>query len=77
MKTIVITGASAGVGRATARAFAAQGARMGLIARNEEALEAAKSERAKSAVAPSRAIALGVAALGVLALALLVKRTRS
>lgn len=44
MKVVVITGASAGVGRATARAFAAQGARIGLIARNAEALEAAKGE---------------------------------
>lgn len=41
---VVITGASAGVGRATARAFAARGARIGLIARNGEALEAAKRE---------------------------------
>src|SRR5688500_17905655 len=43
-RVIVITGASAGVGRATARAFAARGARIGLIARNAEALEAAKKE---------------------------------
>jgi NADP-dependent 3-hydroxy acid dehydrogenase YdfG len=43
-QVVVITGASAGVGRATARAFAARGARIGLIARNGEALEAAKSE---------------------------------
>jgi NAD(P)-dependent dehydrogenase (short-subunit alcohol dehydrogenase family) len=41
---IVITGASAGVGRATVRAFAARGARIGLIARNAEALEAARKE---------------------------------
>jgi NADP-dependent 3-hydroxy acid dehydrogenase YdfG len=41
---VVITGASAGVGRATARAFGARGARVGLIARNREALEAAASE---------------------------------
>jgi NADP-dependent 3-hydroxy acid dehydrogenase YdfG len=44
MKVVAITGASAGVGRATARAFAAQGARIGLIARNREALEAARKE---------------------------------
>ena len=44
MKVVVITGASAGVGRATARAFAARGAKVGLIARNREALEAAKKE---------------------------------
>ncbi len=36
--TIVITGASAGVGRATAAAFARRGARIGLIARQAEAL---------------------------------------
>jgi short-subunit dehydrogenase len=41
---VVITGASAGVGRAAARAFAQRGARLGLIARNEERLEAAKAE---------------------------------
>jgi len=44
MSVVVITGASAGVGRATARAFAAKGARIGLIARNREALEAAAAE---------------------------------
>jgi short-subunit dehydrogenase len=43
-RVVVITGASAGVGRATARAFAARGARIGLIARNAEALEEAKKE---------------------------------
>ena len=46
MKTevVVITGASAGVGRATAVAFAKRGARVGLIARGLERLEAAKRE---------------------------------
>jgi NAD(P)-dependent dehydrogenase (short-subunit alcohol dehydrogenase family) len=43
-QVVVITGASAGVGRATARLFAARGARIGLIARNREALENAKAE---------------------------------
>lgn len=43
-RVVVITGASAGVGRATARAFAARGARVGLIARNAEALEEARKE---------------------------------
>ena len=43
-RVVVITGASAGVGRATARAFASRGDRVGLIARNAEALEAAKRE---------------------------------
>jgi short-subunit dehydrogenase len=41
---VVITGASAGVGRATARAFAARAAKLGLIARNREALEATAAE---------------------------------
>jgi NAD(P)-dependent dehydrogenase (short-subunit alcohol dehydrogenase family) len=40
----VITGASAGVGRATARAFGARGARVGLIARSRDGLEAARRE---------------------------------
>jgi NAD(P)-dependent dehydrogenase (short-subunit alcohol dehydrogenase family) len=43
-EVVVITGASAGVGRATARAFARQRANVGLIARGKEALEAAKRE---------------------------------
>jgi short-subunit dehydrogenase len=37
-RTVVIAGASAGVGRATAAAFARRGARVGLIARHPEAL---------------------------------------
>jgi NADP-dependent 3-hydroxy acid dehydrogenase YdfG len=43
-KVVVITGASAGVGRATARAFGALGARIGLLARSRERLEQAKLE---------------------------------
>ncbi len=43
-EVVVITGASAGVGRATARAFAKRGARIGLIARGEAGLEAAKAD---------------------------------
>lgn len=41
---VVITGASAGVGRATARLFARRGARLGLIARGPDGLEGARSE---------------------------------
>ncbi|MDA8389694.1 MAG: SDR family oxidoreductase [Gammaproteobacteria bacterium] len=41
---VVITGASAGHGRAVARAFARQGADIGLLARGHEGLEAAKRE---------------------------------
>ena len=43
-RVVVVTGASAGVGRATARAFAARGAKVGLIARGRDGLEAARSE---------------------------------
>jgi NAD(P)-dependent dehydrogenase (short-subunit alcohol dehydrogenase family) len=41
---VVITGASAGVGRATAIAFARRGARIGLLARGRDGLEAARRD---------------------------------
>jgi short-subunit dehydrogenase len=43
-QVVVITGASAGVGRATARAFARRGASIGLIARGHTGLDAAKKD---------------------------------
>ncbi len=43
-RVVVVTGASAGVGRAVARAFGDQGAKVALIARTREALEDAKAE---------------------------------
>ncbi|HZP52651.1 MAG TPA: SDR family oxidoreductase [Actinocrinis sp.] len=43
-QTVVITGASGGIGRATAREFAKRGARIGLIARGRTGLEAAARE---------------------------------
>lgn len=43
-KIVVITGASAGVGRATALAFSKAGARVALIARGEEGLQSAKRD---------------------------------
>jgi NAD(P)-dependent dehydrogenase (short-subunit alcohol dehydrogenase family) len=43
-RVVVITGASAGLGRATAREFARQGARIGLLARGRDGLEAARRE---------------------------------
>jgi short-subunit dehydrogenase len=47
---VVITGASAGVGRATVRAFAKRGCSIGLIARATEGLEAAASEARREGV---------------------------
>ena len=41
---VVVTGASAGVGRATVREFAARGARIGLIARGRAGLEGARRD---------------------------------
>lgn len=43
-RTVVITGASAGVGRATVRRFASAGYNVGLIARGGDGLEAAAAE---------------------------------
>lgn len=43
-QVVAVTGATSGVGRATVRAFARQGARLGLLARNEEALAATRRE---------------------------------
>ena len=41
-QVVVITGASSGVGRATARAFGSRGARVGLLARGDDALRATR-----------------------------------
>jgi NAD(P)-dependent dehydrogenase (short-subunit alcohol dehydrogenase family) len=43
-EVVVITGASAGAGRATVREFASHGASIGLIARGRDGLEAARRE---------------------------------
>lgn len=43
-QVVVVTGASAGVGRATVREFARRGAHIGLLARGQEGLEAAARE---------------------------------
>jgi short-subunit dehydrogenase len=43
-KTVVVTGASAGLGRAIVREFAKRGANLGLLARGEDGLNAAKEE---------------------------------
>jgi len=43
-EVVVITGASAGVGRATAQRFAREGARVGLLARGLDGLEGARRD---------------------------------
>src|SRR3954471_21818330 len=43
-EVVVVTGATSGIGRAIVRRFAKDGARIGLIARNREALDDAKRE---------------------------------
>src|SRR5947209_10085105 len=43
-ETVVVTGASAGLGRAIAREFGNHGARVGLLARGVDGLNAAKRE---------------------------------
>jgi NADP-dependent 3-hydroxy acid dehydrogenase YdfG len=48
-EVVVITGASAGVGRATARKFAEQGAHVGLLARGRAGLAGARPARRTSA----------------------------
>src|SRR5512143_2977842 len=43
-RVVVVTGASAGVGRATATAFGRLGARVGLVARGRDGLEGARRD---------------------------------
>ena len=50
-KVVVITGASAGVGASAARQFAAEGARLVLVARGQEAVEAIAYEFGADAIA--------------------------
>lgn len=56
-EVVAVTGASSGVGRATAHAFARKGATVGSIARGPEAL-AATAEEGRSRSLGGRALAL-------------------
>ena len=53
MKSILITGASAGIGAATARAFLAAGWQVGLIARREDALRSVAAGHGAAHVLPA------------------------
>ena len=53
---VVITGASAGVGRATAVRFARSGAKLGLIARDEDALRKMRTDLGSAAAIAHRAL---------------------
>ena len=53
MKSILITGASSGIGRATAEAFLAKGWRVGLVARRIEMLEEVAQRQAHAVVLPA------------------------
>ncbi|NHN38287.1 SDR family oxidoreductase [Pseudomaricurvus alcaniphilus] len=50
-KRVIVTGASRGIGKAIAMAFAAEGARVAVCARSEDAINAAGAEMAEQAAA--------------------------
>jgi NADP-dependent 3-hydroxy acid dehydrogenase YdfG len=51
MKNIIITGASSGIGEATARLLGAKGYRLGLVARNAQKLEKLQAELGPASIA--------------------------
>jgi NADP-dependent 3-hydroxy acid dehydrogenase YdfG len=59
-KTVLVTGASSGIGRATALAFAREGARVAVCARREDRLKDLESELAKAGAGAVLAFALDV-----------------
>ncbi|MEU9044270.1 MULTISPECIES: SDR family oxidoreductase [unclassified Kitasatospora] len=60
-RTVVVTGASGGIGRASALAFAARGDRLALIARGRAGLEAAVRETERAGAAKALAVEADVA----------------
>ncbi|EEP74457.1 short-chain dehydrogenase/reductase SDR [Micromonospora sp. ATCC 39149] len=63
-QTVMITGASAGVGRAVARAYAERGVRLGLIARGSAGLAAAERDCRQRGAADVRTYQVDVADAG-------------
>jgi short-subunit dehydrogenase len=63
-QTVVVTGASAGVGRAVAHEFAARGARLALLARGEAGLAAAERDCRQRGAADVRTYRVDVADAG-------------
>ena len=59
-KTIVLTGASSGIGSSLARTYAAQGAKLYLVARRREALEAACEECMAAGASSAKAVVADV-----------------
>jgi serine 3-dehydrogenase len=60
MKTAFVTGASSGIGEATARALGARGYRLTLLARREDRLQDLAEELRKAHGAPPRVVAMDV-----------------
>jgi ribitol 2-dehydrogenase len=50
-KTMIVTGASSGIGRAVARRFGAQGVKLALVARSTERLKALADELGRDCIA--------------------------
>lgn len=59
-KTVLITGASAGIGEAAAREFAAAGSNLVLVARRKERIESLAAELAAAHKITAQGIALDV-----------------